>query len=199
MSKGKHKDWDKVAEEAQAAEVEELNLEEDEDNEITPVLEAEEQGAALEHPSYEELEAKLTTAEEKAFKNWEKVLHLTAEMENMRKRAERDVVNAHKFANEKILNDLFPVLDTFEKSLENESGGDVEGLKLTYKLFLDTLAKFNVKQIDPMGEAFDPNLHEALTTQEQEGAKAGVVLAVIQKGYILNDRLIRPARVIVAK
>lgn len=158
----------------------------------------------LTHPSYEELEAKLTEAEQKAQENWDKFLRAQAEMDNLRRRAEKDVSNAHKYAQDKLLNALLPVVDSLERAIEACQNNEVnkvilEGVELTLKLFLDTLEKQGLKQLNPKGEVFDPNFHEAISMQETQEVDSGYVLAVVQKGYKLHDRILRPALVVVAK
>jgi molecular chaperone GrpE len=127
-----------------------------------------------------------------------------AEAENIRRRAEREVSNASKFALEKFSKELLAVVDSLEKALEHPAQDDAQkaarsGVELTYKLMVDTLAKFSVEQISPLGDVFDPSLHEALVMQESAEHDPNCVMDVIQNGYSLNGRLIRPARVVVAK
>ena len=134
----------------------------------------------------------------------DQLLRAMAEMENVKRRAARDVEHAHKFAVEKLLNDLFPVVDSLEKAVETASATEgaeaiAEGVGLSLKLFVDTLAKSGVEQIDPLGEPFDPQLHEAMTMVPNPDAEPNSVMDVMQKGYILNDRLVRAAKVIVVK
>ncbi len=134
----------------------------------------------------------------------DQVLRSLAEMENVKRRAQRDVENAHKFAVEKLLNDLFPVLDSLEKAVEtaNETEGAAaiaEGVSLSLKLFLDTLTKSGVEQVDPLGEPFDPQKHEAMTMVPNPDAEPNTVMEVMAKGYILNGRLVRAAKVIVVQ
>ena len=157
----------------------------------------------LEHLSYDALEEKLTLAEQKAHENGEKLVRAMAELDNVRRRSERDVTNAHRYGLEKVVISLLPVVDSLEQALQlTEKHGDAsmhEGLLLTMKLFTDVLEKNNVKALDPVGAAFDPQEHEAMSMQEVAGTGKNTVLHVVQKGYKLNDRVIRPARVIVAK
>ena len=125
-------------------------------------------------------------------------------MENLRKRTIRDVENAHKYALEKFINELLPILDSLELGLSasaNTKNVDelYKGMELTLEMFNKALEKFGVKIIDPQGEKFNPELHEAVSMQEIEDSESGIIIAVMQKGYLLNDRLIRPAMVIVAK
>ena len=134
----------------------------------------------------------------------DQLLRTIAESENIRRRASRDVENAHKFAIEKLLNDLFPVLDSLEKAVETASqteGADAiaEGVELSLKMFLATLEKSGVVQIDPLGEPFDPQHHEAMAMVPNPDAEPNSVMDVMQKGYVLNERLVRAAKVIVTK
>ena len=133
-------------------------------------------------------------------------LRAEAEMQNLRRRAERDVRNAHKFGAERLLQNLLPVLDSLEKAIEtSEAAGQaeddpqLEGIKLCSKLFVDVLTKEGIEALDPQGEPFDPNLHEALSMIENPDLEPNSVMTVIQKGYRLNERLVRPAKVMVSK
>ncbi|OEH47813.1 Protein GrpE [Legionella parisiensis] len=158
---------------------------------------------SLDHPSYVELSEKLTLAEQQAHENWEKAVRAQAELDNVRRRAEREVTNAHRYGVEKLITDLLPVIDSLEQALQlavkAEDASMHEGLELTLKLFMDVLKKFDVQQIDPTGAPFDPQLHEAMSIQVAPDAEPNTVLTVFQKGYKLSDRVIRPARVVVAK
>lgn len=144
----------------------------------------------------------LTDALQKAEKNWEMYLRAQADLENARRRAERDVENAHKFALEKFAQELLGVKDSLELGLSAEDA-DAEKLKegsaLTLKMLTQVMEKFQIQVVDPLGEEFDPNLHQAMTTQESAEHAPNTVISVMQKGYVLNDRLLRPAMVIVAK
>lgn len=159
--------------------------------------------SALGHPEYADLEQQLTLAEQKAHENWEKTVRAMAEVDNIRRRTERDIANAHRYALEKFSGSLLPVVDSLEQALQLATQhGDasmLEGLELTMKLFVDVLDKHGVKQIDPQGEVFNPQLHEAMSIQPSDEAEPNTVLMVVQKGYLLNERVIRPARVIVVK
>ena len=198
MSDKNKKDWKKFKEDQvmQGADVDE-DL--DETEEVSAVRDA----SALDHPSYALLEEKLTFAEQQAHENWEKSVRAIAELDNVRRRAERDVTNAHRFGLEKILNSLLPVVDSLEQALQlADKSGDTsmqEGLTLTIKLFVDVLEKYGVKQLDPQGATFDPQQHEAMSIQPSDDFPPNTILTVFQRGYVLNDRVIRPARVIVSK
>ena len=150
------------------------------------------------------LQEQLKKIQDESKENLDKVLRVQAEMENLRKRTIRDVENAHKYALEKFINELLPILDSLELGLSasaNTKNVDelYKGMELTLEMFNKALEKFGVKIIDPQGEKFNPELHEAVSMQEIEDSESGIIIAVMQKGYLLNDRLIRPAMVIVAK
>lgn len=160
----------------------------------------------LTHPSYEEMLAKLDEADQKANQYWERILRMQAESENASRRAERDVANAHKYALEKFVNELLPIVDSLELCIANTSpelqasaGAVIEGVNLTLKMFYAVLEKFEVKQVNPVSEPFDPEHQQAISMQYDPAFKPGMVISVLQKGYTLNNRLIRPALVIVAK
>ena len=166
------------------------------ENQETKELNFEEQVAALS----EQLDSALKQADT----HKDSALRAKAETENIRRRAEREVSNASKFALERFAKEILGVVDSLEKALEQPAEGSEqsamhEGIELTYKLLLDTLNRFNIEQISPLGESFDPGLHEAMVMQESDEHEANSVMMVVQAGYQLNGRLIRPARVIVAK
>lgn len=152
--------------------------------------------------SNQELDRQLEDAQQKATEYQDKMLRIQAEMDNLRKRTERDVSNAHKYAVEKFANELLQVKDSLELGLSAEDI-DVaklqEGTELTLKMLSNAFEKFSIKELNPVGETFDPNLHEAMTMQESTEHEPNTVLTVMQKGYTLHGRLIRPAMVIVAK
>ena len=134
----------------------------------------------------------------------DQLLRSAAEFENVKKRSARDVENAHKFGAEKLISDLLPVLDSLDKAVELASGTEgaeamTEGIELSVKMFLDALGKNGLREVDPLGEPFDPALHEALAAVPNEDAEPNTVMEVIQKGYSLNDRLVRAAKVVVVK
>lgn len=144
----------------------------------------------------------LALAEAKADENWEKYVRAVAELDNVRKRARRDVENAHKYGIERFATELLAVSDSLEAGLAVGDNADakalIEGSQATLKLFNTTLTKFGIESLDPHGAPFDPQQHEAMTMVPMPDAEPNTVIEVIQKGYSLNGRLIRPARVIVA-
>jgi molecular chaperone GrpE len=152
----------------------------------------------------ESLREQLEQAQAQLAEKSEQVLRAHAEADNVRRRAERDVQNAHKFALEGFVESLLPVLDSLEQGLaqpatNDESKALKQGMELTLKMFIDVLAKKNVEQIDPVGQTFNPELHEAMSMQENPDYEPNTVIAVFQKGYLLNGRVVRPARVVVNK
>jgi len=146
--------------------------------------------------------AALTELKAKVDENWDLYLRAAAEVENVRKRAARDVENAHRFALENFGRDLLAVVDSLEIGLDAAHTADAaalrEGSEATCKLLKNTLERFGITEIDPAGEPFDPQQHEAISMMPSDSAEPGSVLTVVQKGYALNGRLLRPARVIVA-
>ncbi len=166
---------------------------------------AESAGAEMGDSDVAGLQQALLAAEEKANNNYELALRTKAEAENLKRRADQDVEKARKFALDKFVDSLIPVLDSLDMSLQAATGNDEsvvklrEGNEMTLKMFLDALQKNGVQQINPEGEAFNPQLHEAMSMQESTEHAPNSVMVVFQKGYALNDRLIRPARVVVAK
>ena len=149
-----------------------------------------------------ELDQQLEDAQQQAADYHDKMLRMQAEMENLRKRTERDVSNAHKYALEKFAYELLQVKDSLELGLSAEDI-DVaklqEGTELTLKMLSNVFEKFSIEELSPVGETFNPNLHEAMTMQESTEHEPNTVLTVVQKGYTLNGRLVRPAMVIVSK
>ncbi|QBC01555.1 nucleotide exchange factor GrpE [Enterobacter cloacae] len=133
------------------------------------------------------------------------VLRIKAEMENLRRRTELDVEKAHKFALEKFVNELLPVIDSLDRALEvadkanPDNAAMIEGIELTLKSMLDVVRKFGVEVIADTDVPLDPNVHQAIAMVESEDVEAGKVLGVMQKGYTLNGRTIRAAMVTVAK
>jgi molecular chaperone GrpE len=132
-------------------------------------------------------------------------LRAQADAQNIQRRAEQDVEKARKFALERFAGELLPVVDNLERALESASADDekikpiAEGVELTLKSFLDALGKFGIDRIDPEGEPFDPQVHQAMSMVENGEVEPNTVIAVMQKGYTLNGRLVRPAMVMVSK
>ena len=154
-----------------------------------------------------ELQARLEEAETKAQENWDQVLRTRAEMENLRRRTERDIENGRKFALENFVRELLPVRDSLEMGLAAVSESDAseqvmklrEGKELTLKVLTTVLEKFGVTEVNPVDEPFDPERHQAMSMLESPDKPPNTVLTVMQKGYLLNERLVRPAMVVVAK
>jgi len=136
---------------------------------------------------------------------WDQILRMRAEIENNRKRSERDVENAHKYALKSFVENLLPVIDSMEMgqtaaTSENATLESIrEGSELTMNMFVQVLERSGLQQIDPLGEKFDPQRHQAISMVEIEDAESNSIIEVMQKGFLLNDRLIRPAMVVVAK
>ena len=156
---------------------------------------------AVVDPSKEEEFASTTEGEIEALKD--QLLRTVAESENIRRRASRDVENAHRYANEKLLEDLLPVLDSLEKALELPDQSDdakavLEGIEISLRMFRETLERGGVLIVDPLGEPFDPSKHEALAMVPNEEVEPNSVIEVVQKGYLLNERVVRAARVVVS-
>ena len=146
-------------------------------------------------------DAVLAELQAKADENWERYLRASAELENVRKRAVRDVENAHKFALERFGKELLGVKDTLEMGLAAEGASVdslLEGSNATLKLLANTMERFGIVEVDPVGEPFDPEYHEAISMQPSDDVEPNSVVTVVQKGYTLNGRLLRPAMVIVA-
>lgn len=153
----------------------------------------------------EDLESQLQEAQQSAKDNWDKLLRSQAEMENLKRRTTKDLENAHKFALDGFVKALLEVSDSLTmgiKSAQDEKATietTTEGLELTMKVFNSTLEKFGVESINPVDEKFDPELHEAVTMVPMPDKKSNTVLEVIQTGFTLNGRLVRPALVIVVQ
>lgn len=162
-----------------------------------------EQDAAddAEEPSLEDVIAQLQADVEEAR---DAALRAQADAQNVKRRAEQDVEKARKFALERFAGDLLPVVDNLERALEAASDDEaarpiVEGVELTLKSFLDAIGKYSIEQLNPEGEPFDPQVHQAMSMVENPEVEPNTVIAVVQKGYTLNGRLVRPAMVMVSK
>ena len=162
---------------------------------IDEAAEAEVEEAAAEPDPLAELQAK-------ADENWDRYLRTAAELENVRKRAARDVDNARKFALERFASELLAVRDSLEMGLAHEEAADAAqlraGSEATLKQLIATMEQAGITEVNPEGEPFDPEVHEAMTMQPSADVEPGSVLTVFQKGYLINGRLLRPARVVVA-
>ena len=170
------------------------NTESDQDGEVSP---------------HEELTLMLEDARAKADEHWNQVLRSNAELENTRRRARQDIENAHKFALEKFSQELLPVKDSLELGLAAASSGSEdaqvtaahlkEGAELTLKMLTTAMEKYGIEALGEIGEGFNPEIHQAMSMQESADHAPNTVMAIMQKGYQLNDRLIRPAMVVVSK
>ncbi len=153
----------------------------------------------------EQLKKQLSAAEKKAEEHWDKAVRATAEMENLKRRTQKDIENAHKYALEKFAKELLTVLDSLELGIQAASSDHPEvvklreGSELTKKQLESVFSKFNIEVIDPLGQPFNPELHQAMSTQPSSDVEPNTVINVFQKGYLLNGRLIRPAMVVVSK
>lgn len=152
----------------------------------------------------ESLQAKLAETEAKAEENWDQLVRSRAEMENIRRRTERELVNAHKYALEKFAQELLPVIDSMEMGVAAamDENADVsklrEGTEMTLKMFETAIDKFGIKSVHPHGESFNPEHHQAMTMIDSAEHEPNTIIDVMQKGYLLNERLVRPAMVVVA-
>ncbi len=162
----------------------------------------------VEEVAADDLMPLLEDARAKADEHWNQLLRVKADMENTRRRAKQDVENAHKFALEKFALELLPIKDSLEMGLTAADGvtenSDAtaqlkEGTALTLKMLTAALEKFGIEAVDPIGDTFDPDKHQAMSIQESADHKPNTVIAVMQKGYQLNERLLRPAMVVVSK
>lgn len=182
-----------------------------ENTEDTVVAQPAEAAAPAESPpqadpaaELEQLRSRLSAAEAKANEHWDQLLRAKAEMENLRRRTQRELESAHKYALDRVAQELLPVVDSLELGLAaaNAEGASVEqlreGTELTLKMLLGALEKVGIQPVDPQGERFNPEYHQAMTTQPADHVEPNTVLNVFQKGYLLNDRLIRPALVVVS-
>ena len=168
------------------------------------VQEVQEEEASLASPekNADSLEAQLEDAQAKASENWEQYLRAKAEMDNLRRRNTKDVENAHKYGMEKFVSELLPVLDSMVMGLAIEDASaesQREGMKLTMNMLEKMMEKLGIEEIDPLNEKFDADKHQAMTMQPNAEVEPNTVIAVMQKGYALNERLIRPAMVMVSK
>jgi len=148
------------------------------------------------------LEAQLEAAQAKAAENWDQFIRAKAEMDNLRRRSAKDLENAHKYGIEKFVTELLPVMDSMSLGLavEDASAESLrEGMELTMNMLVKMMENLGIEEIDPLNEKFDAEKHQAMSMQPNADVEPNTVIAVMQKGYSLNDRLIRPAMVMVSK
>ena len=189
------------ANEAEAQRVEEVVSETAEPNEAEAEVAAEETEASADADKLAQ-DLVAATAEIESLKD--QMLRIQAEAQNVRRRAEQDVEKAHKFGVEKFANEMLPIVDSLERAIEAFGDDEAlkpmrEGVEMTMNMFLSGLDKFEMKQVNPKGEMFDPALHQAMSMIPVPDTAANTVVEVMQKGYTLHGRLVRPAMVIVAK
>jgi molecular chaperone GrpE len=180
-----------------AAETQQPEVEVDEKLQAEVELDQSELAEEQAETQIEELQQKLSTL-------GEQLLREQAEMQNVRRRAQRDIESAHKYALEKFASELLSVVDNLERAIEAIDAEDeaqmavAEGLELTLKTFIEVLGKYNVEAVDPEGQPFDAELHQAVSTVPNNDVEPNTVINVFQKGYTLNGRLVRPAMVVVS-
>jgi molecular chaperone GrpE len=182
---------------------------ENKDQEVEPVVEATSEQEAISIESLQaqmvELQQTLGNAEAKVLEQKDSVIRAKAEADNARKRSIQEVEKAKKFALEKFASELLPIIDNLERALDVPNAEDeaikpfISGVEMTLKLFISTIEKFDLAVVDPQGETFNPDLHQAMAMQPSEDVAPNTVISVMQKGYTLNGRLIRPALVMVSK
>ena len=190
---------------------EQQNQSPEEENSVEENLESVNMDAVDEQPDDDqsplrEALTRLRQAENLILQQKDEVLRVQAEMQNLRRRTEQDVEKAHKYGQERLSTELLAVMDNLERALQVSMDKDdeavkalLQGVELTLKSFIDCFSKFGIVQIDPLGEPFDPQLHQAMVMQENPDVEPNTVTAVMQKGYTLHGRVIRPAMVIVSK
>jgi len=179
----------------------ELKVELDSTSEFTEDTTDDAENENIDDTSEEQLREELKKVQAKADENWDTVLRMKADLENQRRRSEKQVSDAHKFAVKKFIEELLPVADSMEMGMAAE--GDVEqireGVALTKKVFDTAMEKFGLEAVEPLGDKFNPDLHQAMAMQPSKEYEEGHVSAVMQKGYTLNGRLVRAAMVMVVK
>ena len=177
----------------------------DRDTETAPAADGEGAAEPVSAEEFEALQAALEAAEAKAKDHWDKVLRATADAENARRRAEREVAAAHKYGVERFARELLGARDSLELGLKSADAPEAsaeslkEGMTLTLKQLTSAMDKMSITQVDPVGQPFNPEHHEAVTMLENGDVAPNTVIDVMQKGYLLADRLLRPAMVVVAK
>jgi molecular chaperone GrpE len=172
---------------------------------IAEIAEEQSEAGQGDAPDHAELTALLEDARGKADEHWDQCMRLQADIENQRKRGERDLANAHKYALERFAAELLPVKDSLEMGLaafdvENAEIAKLkEGVELTLQMLGGVLGKFEIKEVNPQDEPFNPEFHQAMSMQPRDDVAPNTVVTVVQKGYLLHDRLVRPAMVIVSQ
>lgn len=185
--------------------VKELAEEDVNESEVSQETDVSEEENLSEEISVEELKKQLKKAQQTAEDNWDKAVRTQAEMENLKRRTQKDLENAHKYGLEKFAKELLSVIDSLELGIQASTSDNPEvvalkqGSELTIKQFEAVFAKFNIEALNPTGQPFNPELHQAMTMQPSADVEPNTVLNVFQKGYILNGRLIRPAMVVVSE
>ena len=168
-------------------------------------LDTQAQDQAAQSATGEDLAVRVQVLEEQLAAAQDQSLRVAADLQNVRRRAEQDVEKAHKFALEKFAGDLLPIIDSLERGLDLSSPDDQsirpmrEGIELTLKMFQDTLKRYQMEAVDPHGQPFNADQHQAMAMEESANVEPNTVLKVFQKGYQLNGRLLRPAMVVVSK
>ena len=199
------KNKEEVSEEEKSTEQQKSESIDDDSVKDDPQSEVVESEESLEKSEEEIVGDPLSELEVQLEEMRDQVLRHQAEVQNVKRRAEQDVEKARKYALERFCNELLPVVDSLEMAIlseppdQEDSESILKGVKLTLKMFVDTLAKFNLEQMNPEGEPFDPKLHQAVSMVENNEVEPNTVLSVMQRGYILSGRLIRPAMVVVSK
>ncbi|WP_372834165.1 nucleotide exchange factor GrpE [Pontibacterium sp.] len=189
-----------ATEQAEQTVAEEVTVEEQVATESDPLAEE----GSPELLSLAELMSQLEVSQAEVAALKDQILRGQAETQNIRRRAEQDVEKAHKFGVEKFATEMLGVVDNLERAIEAAGDDEAvkpmrEGVEMTLDMLIGGLAKFNVEQLNPEGEAFNPELHQAMSMVPAEGVAPNTVVAVMQKGYSLNGRLVRPAMVMVSK
>ena len=157
------------------------------------------------HDLIKEMRAKLKAAQEESKETYDRFLRISAEFENYKKRSAREMDEFRKFANESLIKELLSVVDNFERAINSSSdarqanSGLVEGVEITLKELLKIFEKFKVKPVESLKKHFDPNFHQAVMTEETDDYAEHIVINELQKGYMMHDRLLRPAMVVVSK
>ncbi|MCP4108903.1 MAG: nucleotide exchange factor GrpE [Desulfobacteraceae bacterium] len=177
-----------------------------ESSEISEESESEkEETVQADAPEPPDMEKMIEAAREEAKENYDRFLRLSAEFDNYKKRSTREMDSFRKFANESIVKELLPVVDNLERAIDSSSNGDgsedsiVEGINMTLKEIMKVLEKYGVQPVQALEKPFDPTFHEAVMQEESEEHGDNTVIKEFQKGYVIHDRLLRPAMVVVAK